>query len=148
MISPVAQPKCPYCLRYMRDWGTRAPAKQCELCDRPLILLPASLTHAKFRILSLVDVLKIIMLPIVGAGLVTFVTGTITTDGFARVIAAALLVWGSIDVWDGTAGLKTGIDRVKRQVRADGSARRMSLAKTIFGLASVLLGSLGLLLAS
>ena len=53
-----------------------------------------------------------------------------------------------INVWDGTAGLKTGIDKVKKQIRRGAVARKMSIAKTIFGLSSCILGGLGLLMAS
>ena len=130
----------------MPGWLSRYPAKSCDLCDRPLFLLPNIFRKRHLSILSALDVAKVVMLPVVAGATVSFGLGGLSVDAFARSVAAALLFWGLLDVWDGTSGLKTGIDRVKRRIRRDASARRMSAAKTFFGMASVVLGGLGLLL--
>lgn len=130
----------------MPGWLSRYPAKACDLCDRPLFLLPNFFRRQHLSILSGIDAAKVIMLPLIAGATISFGLGGLSVDAFARSVAGALLLWGIIDVWDGTSGLKTGIDRVKRKIKRDGSARRMSAAKTFFGISSVVLGGLGLLL--
>ncbi|WP_297775866.1 hypothetical protein [uncultured Roseovarius sp.] len=146
MILNEPQAQCPFCRGFMTGWLSRYPAKSCDLCDRPLFLLPNIFRKHHLTILSALDVAKVVMLPVVAGATVSFGLGGLSVDAFARSVAAALLFWGLLDVWDGTSGLKTGIDRVKRRIRRDASARRMSAAKTFFGLTSVVLGGLGLLL--
>jgi hypothetical protein len=130
----------------MPGWLSRYPAKACDLCDRPLFLLPNIFRRHHLSILSAIDAAKVIMLPLIAGATISFGLGGLSVDAFARSVAGALLLWGIIDVWDGTSGLKTGIDRVKRKIKRDGSARRMSAAKTFFGISSVVLGGIGLLL--
>jgi hypothetical protein len=140
------QSQCPFCRRFMPDWGTPLPVKACNVCDRPLFLIPSLRGPGRLHILSAIDVTKIVMLPIVGGGTISFGMRGLSTDHFAATVAGALLFWGVIDVWDGTAGLKTDIDRVKKQVRQGAAVRKMSIAKSIFGLSSIVLGALGLLM--
>ena len=140
------QAKCPFCRQFMTGWRSRYPAKACDQCDRPLFLMPSIFKRDHLAILSALDIAKVLMLPVVTGATISFGLGGLTPSEFAAVVAGALLMWGLIDVWDGTAGLKTGIDRVKKQVQKGGKARKTSVAKTIFGFSSVLLGALGLLL--
>lgn len=142
--EPPAQ--CPFCRGFMPGWLSRYPAKACELCERPLFLIPAVSRRQHLAILSALDVAKVAMLPVIAGAIVSFGIGRLSAGSFAAAVAGALLLWGLIDVWDGTAGLKTGIDRVKRQVKRGGNARKMSVAKTLFGLTSVVLGGLGIML--
>ena len=148
MIGDEPQIKCPYCRGIMPGWLSAGPAKSCEICERPLLRLPSLSSALHLAIISVIDLVKVAMLPFVGATLVLYGMDRITTDDFAACVAAALLLWGVFDVWDGTAGLNTGIERIKRQTRRGAQARRMSIAKTFFGISSTLLGALGLLLVS
>ena len=148
MIVDEPQIKCPYCRGMMPGWLSAGPAKSCEICERPLLRLPSLSNSLHLAILSVIDLAKIAMLPFVGSALVLYGMGRISTDNFAGCVAAALLIWGVLDVWDGTAGLNTGIERIKRQTRRGAQARRMSIAKTVFGVSSTLLGGFGLLLVS
>lgn len=143
-----ARPRCAFCGDFMPFWPPGAPATTCTSCRRPLILFPASLRRARYRILSVVDVAKVILLPVVGGAVVAFGLARMTPLAFANVVSIALLVWGTIDVWDGTSGLESGVDRVRRKIRSDRTAKRISIAKTLFGGASIALGAVGLLLAS
>jgi hypothetical protein len=99
------------------------------------VLVPASLIHRRYRIFSLVDLTRIVMLPLIGGAIVAFVLGRVLPDTFARIVALTLLVYGVLDVWDGTAGIESGRDRV-------------SIGKTVFGGASIALGAVGLLITS
>ena len=146
VIVDEPQVQCPFCRGTMPGWLSRYPGKACTLCERPLFLVP-SLSSTRHRsILSAIDVARIIMLPVIAGATISFALGRLGIDSFAQIVAGGLLTWGMIDVWDGTAGLRTGIDKVKRQIRRGAIARKMSVAKTIFGLASTILGGLGLLM--
>jgi hypothetical protein len=112
------------------------------------VLVPASLVHRRYRIFSLVDLTRIVMLPLIGGTIVAFVLGRVLPDTFARIVALTLLVYGVLDVWDGTAGIESGRDRVRKRIRRDRAARRVSIGKTVFGGASIALGAVGLLITS
>ena len=148
VIVDEPQVQCPFCRGFMPGWLSRYPGKACTLCERPLLLVPSASSVRHRSILSALDVAKVIMLPVMVGATISFGFGRPGIDGFAQIVAASLLAWGMIDVWDGTAGLKTGIDKVKKQIRRGAAARKMSIAKTIFGLSSTILGGLGLLMAS
>ena len=148
MILNEPEAQCPFCRGFMPGWRSAFPAKACDLCDRPLFLLPSLFRPDRLAILSAIDVVKVATLPVVAAAMISFGIGGMEADSFAQVVAGTLLTWGVIDVWDGTAGLNTGIDRVKRQLKHGYRARKMSIAKTIFGMSSVLLGGAGLLLVN
>ncbi len=77
---------------------------------------------------------------------ISFAMGRLEADSYACIVAGALLTWGMIDVWDGTAGLRTGLDKVRKRICRGAVDRKMSLAKTIFGSASMVLGAIGLLM--
>ena len=121
------QPQCPFCRRFMPEWGTPLPVKACDICDRPLFLFPSLMRKRRLHILSAIDVAKVTMLPIVGGATVSFGMGGLDPDQFAAAVAGALLAWGMIDVWDGTAGIKTEFDRVKKQVKRGSAARKSRL---------------------
>lgn len=146
VIADEPQVQCPFCRGFMPGWLSRYPGKACNMCERPLLLVPSIRSPDHRTILSAVDVAKVAMLPLIGAGTVSFGMGDLTSEAFARIVAVSLLAWGVIDVWDGTSGLRTGIDKVRRQIRRGSTARKMSIAKTIFGLSSTVLGGLGLIL--
>jgi len=141
-------PACAFCGDPLASWPRRAPVMTCRSCRRPLVLVPASLIERRYRIFSLVDLTRIIMLPLLGGAIVAFVMGRVMPDTFARIVAMALLTYGVLDVWDGTAGIESGRDRVRRRIRNDRAARRVSIGKTVFGGASIALGAVGLLMTS
>jgi hypothetical protein len=147
VIVDEPQVQCPFCRGFMPGWLSRYPGKACTLCARPLLLVPSTSSVRHRSILSALDVAKVIMLPVMAGATISFGFGRLGIDGFAQIVAASLLAWGVIDVWDGTAGLTTGIDKMKKQIRRGAVARRMSVAKTIFGLFSINVGGLGLLVA-
>lgn len=117
----------------------------CDVCRRPLLLLPST-QRFRFKILSLIDVAKVLLLPVAGGAIIAFAMGNLSSDGFARIEALMLLAWGVIDIVDGTAGIETNVDRVRRKVRSDIVARRSSISKLLFGGASAALGAVGLIL--
>ena len=88
------QPQCPFCRRFMPEWGTPLPVKACDICDRPLFLFPSLLRKRRLNILSAIDVAKVTMLPIVGGATVSFGMGGLDPEQFAAVVAGALLAWG------------------------------------------------------
>ena len=137
---------CPYCGAFLPYWPRGAPAALCVHCRRPLVIVPASTTLDRFRIFSVFHLAKIAVLPVVGGLIVAFATARLSPDAFAYGVSLALLAWGSLDVWDGTSGLESGLDRVRRNVRTDRAAKRSSISKTVFGSASIALGAAGLLL--
>ena len=143
-----AGPRCPFCTEPLASWPGGAPVSTCRSCRRPLVLVPASLVHRRYRIFSLVDLTRIVMLPLIGGTIVAFVLGRVVPDTFARIVALTLLVYGVLDVWDGTAGIESGRDRVRRRIKNDRAAKRVSIGKTVFGGASIALGALGLLITS
>ena len=98
-------------------------------------------------ILSVIDTGKVALFPIIGGAIIAFGMGNLSSDNFARIVALALLAWGVVDIVDGTAGIETNVDRVRRKVRADRLARRSSISKLLFGGASAALGAVGLILA-
>ncbi|MEM6409904.1 MAG: hypothetical protein AAF683_00045 [Pseudomonadota bacterium] len=144
--EPPAQ--CPFCKTQMAGWLSRYPAKACDECERPLFRFPSIFRSDRLTIISVLDVAKVVTLPLIAGAMLSFGMGRLSADSFAQAVAAALLLWGMIDVWDGTAGIKTGIDRVKKQIKHGRGARKMSFAKTIFGISSTVLGAIGLLLVS
>lgn len=148
VIVDEPQVQCPFCRGFMPGWLSRYPGKACTLCERPVLLVPSASSVRHRSILSALDVAKVVMLPVMAGATISFGFGRLGIDRFAQIVAASLLAWGMIDVWDGTAGLKTGIDRVKRRICRGAVARKMSIAKTIFGLSSIILGGLGLLTGS
>jgi hypothetical protein len=113
-----------------------------------LLVVPSVKGVGEFLLLNMVDVAKVLMMPIVLGGTIAFFIGRIDAYDFARVVAFSLLVWGVIDVFDGTAGLKTGLDKDGRYVRNSLPAKQRSLIKTAFGIASCLVGGIGLLAMS
>ena len=121
----------------MPGWMSRYPGKTCTLCARPLFLLPFISSRHYRSVLSAIDVVKIIMLPVMAGATISFAMGRLEADSYACIVAGALLTWGMIDVWDGT---------VRKRICRGAVARKMSLAKTIFGSASMVLGAIGLLM--
>lgn len=146
MIVDEPQVRCPSCRGFMPGWMSRYPGKICTLCERPLFLLPSISSRHHRSVLSAIDVVKIIMLPVMARATISFAMGRLDVDSYAQTVAVALLTWGIIDVWDGTAGLRTGMDKVRKRIHRGAVARKMSLAKTIFGSASMVLGVIGLLM--
>ena len=140
------QVRCPFCRGLMPGWMSRYPGKTCTLCARPLFLLPFISSRHYRSVLSAIDVVKIIMLPVMAGATISFAMGRLEADSYACIVAGALLTWGMIDVWDGTAGLRTGLDKVRKRICRGAVARKMSLAKTIFGSASMVRGAIGLLM--
>ncbi|KHL24290.1 hypothetical protein PK98_15120 [Croceibacterium mercuriale] len=118
----------------------------CGSCRRPLMLVPASLVERRYRIFSLIDLSRIVMLPLLGGAIVAFVMGRVMPDTFARIVALALLTYGVLDVWDGTAGIESGCYRARRGVRKDRVGRRIAIGNTVFGGAAIALGAVGLLM--
>lgn len=143
-----AGPPCPFCSDALAIWPSGSPVTTCRSCRRPLVLLPASLVHRRYRIFSLVELTRIVMLPLVGGAIVAFVLGRVMPDTFARIVALTLLAYGVLDVWDGTAGIESGRDRVRRSIQNGRAARRVSIGKTVLGGASIALGAVGLLITS
>ena len=148
MTQTRVSPHCAFCGDPLAFWPQGMPATTCKSCRRPLLLIPASLLEPRYRIFSVVDLARIVMLPLIGGAIVAFVTGKVVPGTFAHFVAFALLVYGMLDVWDGTAGLESGCDRVRRRIRNDGAARRVSIGKTMFGSASLALGAVGLIMTS
>ena len=146
MIVDEPQVRCPSCRGFMPGWMSRYPGKICTLCERPLFLLPSISSRHHRSVLSAIDVVKIIMLPVMAGATISSAMGRLDVDSYAQIVAVALLTWGIIDVWDGTAGLRTGMDKVRKRIHRGAVARKMSLAKTIFGSASMVLGVIGLLM--
>lgn len=146
--SVQSRPRCAFCGDFLAFWPRGAPATTCPSCRRPLLLIPASLRRGRYRILSVVDVAKVLLLPVVAGAVIAFGTARMSPSAFAYIVSFALLAWGTIDVWDGTSGLESGIDRVRRMIRTDRAARRISTAKTLFGGASLALGAVGLIMTS
>ncbi len=140
------KPRCAHCGDFLPFWPSRAIASICPRCSRPLALVPASISVARFRIFSVLHAAKIVLLPVVGGAIVAFGLARMTPSAFAYTVALVLLAWGVIDVWDGTAGLESGIDKRGRSIYTGKPARRLSVAKTIFGAASLALGAAGLIL--
>lgn len=136
--------QCPFCGRLMASGTGRLDFADCEVCSRPMVKLAP--TSQRVVVASVLDTGKVVMLPVVGGATMAFGIGSLSPDEYARWVAAALLSWGIIDVWDGTAGLRSGIDRIKKTVCNGKAARRRSIAKTIFGLSSAVLGSAGLMM--
>ena len=140
-------PRCAYCRDMMTAWPRGAFVSTCNVCRRPLLLLP-SRHRSRFKVLSLIDVAKVMLFPVIGGAIIAFGMGNLSSGGFARIVALMLLAWGVIDIVDGRAGIETNVDRVRRKVRADIAARRSSISKLLFGGASAALGAVGLILAS
>lgn len=143
-----AGPRCPFCADPLASWRGGAPVSTCWSCRRPLVLVPASLVHPRYWIFSLVDLTRIVMLPLIGGTIAALVLGRVLPDTFARIVALSLLVYGVLDVWNGTAGVESGRDRVRKHIRRDRAARRVPIGRTVFGGASIALGAVGLLITS
>lgn len=148
MTQTRTSPHCAFCGDPLAFWPKGLPAMTCRSCRRPLLLIPASLFERRYRILSVLELARIVMLPLIGGVIVAFGMGRMMPHTFAHFVALALLVYGVLDVWDGTAGIESGCDRVRRRIRNDGAARRVSIGKTIFGSASLALGAVGLIMTS
>ena len=146
VIIDEPQVRCPFCRGLMPGWMSRYFGKTCTLCARPLFLLPFISSRYYRSVLSAIDVAKIIMLPVMVGATISFAMRRLEIDSYACLVAGALRTWGMIDVWDGTAGLRTGLDKVRKRICRGAVARKMSLAKTIFGSASMVLGAIGLLM--
>ena len=138
--------ECPFCNGVIELRAHRLRLAECPRCGRPLAF--ARVTHNKAFVTNLLDLAKVAMLPLVGGVTAAFALGHIDPQTYAGWIAGALLVWGVIDVWDGTAGLRTHVDRDPSGVLMEAEAWWRSMAKTVFGVTSTLLGSAGLLVVS
>ena len=135
--------ECPFCNGVIVLRAHRLRLVECPRCGRPLAF--ARVTHNKAFVTNLLDLAKVAMLPLVGGVTAAFALGHIDPQAYAGWIAGALLAWGVIDVWDGTAGLRTHVDRDPSGVLMEAEAWWRSMAKTVFGVTSTLLGSAGLL---
>ncbi len=136
--------ECPFCKGVIELRPARLRLAECSLCGRPLAF--GQITAKKAFVASLLDLAKVAMLPLVGGVTAAFALGYIDPQAYAGWIAGALLAWGVIDVWDGTAGLRTHVDRDPRGVLMEAEARWRSIAKTVFGVTSTLVGGAGLLM--
>lgn len=135
--------ECPFCKGVIELSAARLRFAECPRCGRPLAF--ARVTQNKAFVASLLDLAKVAMLPLVGGVTAAFALAYIDPQAYAGWIAGALLAWGVIDVWDGTAGLRTHVDRDPSGVLMEAEAWWRSIAKTVFGVTSTLLGSVGLL---
>ena len=143
---PANRPKCPYCGSLLAYWPARTLATNCSACCRPLMLVPASLHLHAYRILSVIDAARIAMVPLIGGAIVAFALGYLSPSAFAYAVSIALVVWGGIDVWDGTAGVESCLDRLSGRIRLRTAAKRSSISKIVFGATSIVLGVIGILM--
>jgi hypothetical protein len=135
--------ECPFCKGVIELRPARLRLAECPLCGRPLGF--ARVTQNRAFVASLLDLAKVGMLPLVGGVTAAFALAYIDPHSYAAWVAAALLAWGMIDVWDGTAGLRTHVDRDPSGVLLEVEARWRSIAKTVFGVTSTVLGGAGLM---
>ncbi|WP_141521675.1 hypothetical protein [Novosphingobium sp. PC22D] len=105
----------------------------------------ASPVSGRYRVVSFIHLARIATLPIAGGVIVAFAMGLLHPIEFARAVAGVLLAYGAIDIWDGTAGLESRIERVGAHLQRLAAARRTSVFKILFGGSSLLLGAIGLL---
>jgi hypothetical protein len=141
-MTPLAC-ECPFCKGVIELRPARLRLAECRLCGRPLAF--ARVTTGRAFVANLLDVAKVGMLPLVGGVTAAFALAYIDPHSYAAWVAGALLAWGMIDVWDGTAGLRTHVDRDPSGVLVQAEAKWRSIAKTVFGVTSTVLGGAGLL---
>lgn len=141
----IPRTRCAYCEEILLPWRGGQLLGLCERCERPLALIPMVRRRHAFRLISGLDLARILLLPITAAVLLDGVIGFLGSKGVMAGIALCLLAYGSVDAWDGIAGLRTMIERTGRAISRGAKARRRSLWRVGFGAAGILVGASGLI---
>lgn len=145
-MAGVPRTRCPYCLHVLQPWHRHRTLGICSACRRPLALLPAIANPRAYRLWNVMNVLYIVTLPIIGGALISTAIGDLPPRELVTVVAIMLLLWGSADLWDGYAGIRTQIVRSRKIVHQGTAARRRFIPKAIAGATSLVLGVVGLAL--
>ncbi|WP_159872863.1 hypothetical protein [Novosphingobium sp. 9U] len=127
----------------MQPWRRQQRLGLCSQCRRPLALVPTIMNPRVYRIWNVFSILYIVALPIIGGAIVSMVIGDLPPRELVIVIAAMLLLWGSIDLWEGIAGVRTRIARSRNVVHDGAVARRISIPRIFAGVAALVLATAG-----
>jgi len=133
-------PRCPYCRTLMEPWPARTPAKHCEVCHQPLMLLPAKLREPPYSANHLCSAGHIALMPVTGVIVAALVFDLGSFYFIAVSMTMLTLLTGALMVWERTANITSRISRLRSNLSHGGKAWRRGVARTLVGLYSMAVG--------
>lgn len=138
--------KCPCCGTVVNTVPRPLSIEPCEMCRRPLALIPIMPWRHTYRLYNVLDLVGRLH----GVGTLILVLGfafsNMTALAFAKAFTILLFIIGSILITDGVIGWRTAIDRSWNFIRRGSSARLYAAGKIVSGTAGLVLTTLGLCL--
>lgn len=135
--------KCPCCGTVVNTVPRPLSIDPCEICGRPLALIPWGRTYRLYNVLDFIGRLHGVGTLILVLG---FVFSNMTALAFAKAFTILLFIVGSVLITDGVIGFRTAIDRSWNFIRRGSSARLYATGKIISGTAGLVLTTVGLCL--
>ncbi len=133
-------PACPYCGTWMRPWPARTPAKHCEVCHQPMLLIPAKLSKPAYYATHLCSSGHIALMPIIAGTLAALAFGIGSFYAIALALTLLTLMTGSLMVYEGTANMTSRISRLRKDVTSGRKAWWRGLIRTIVGFYAIAAG--------
>ena len=144
MIS-LPRPTCPYYGEDMRRWPLGQHTLTCDTCRRPIVRYLSSPTRRIFRLRPLYAVIHIIGLAILVIGFATVWLAGFPPRAIIPVIAVPMVIFAASGIADGWLSWRTGIDRAGQKLRKGGGAKVIGLGRVAFGVAGIVVATIGLL---